>query len=45
MTLYQVLHERQIVLAVILGALPPVLPARQARPARRRPRRDLTKYY
>jgi hypothetical protein len=41
MTLYQVLHELQIVLALILGACPlccqPVTPAR--------PHTDLTKYY
>ena len=44
MTLYQVLHELQIVLALILGACPlccqPV-----TRPARRHPHPDLTKCY
>ena len=45
MTLYQVLHELQIVLVLILGACPPVLPARHPRSPRRRPRRNLTKYY
>ena len=43
MTLYQVLRELQIVLAVILGACP-VPPARHHRPPRRRPHPDLTKY-
>ena len=45
MSLYQVLRELQVVLALILGACPLVLPARHPRPARRRPHTDLTKYY
>jgi len=45
MTLYQVMHELQILLALILGGLPPVLPAFNPRQARRRPRRNVTKYY
>ena len=45
MTLYQALRELQIVLALILGACPLCRAARHARPARRRPHSDLTKYY
>ena len=45
MTLYQVLRELQIVLAVILGACPLCCPARHPRPARRRLHPDITKYY
>ena len=45
MTLYQVLHELQIVLALILGACPLCSQPIHPRPARRRPRRNLTKYY
>jgi hypothetical protein len=45
MTLYQVLRELQIVLALILGACPPVPPAADPRPSHRYPHSDLTKYY
>ena len=45
MTLYQVLHELQIVLALILGACPLCTQPLTPRSARRRPRRNLTKYY
>ena len=44
MSLYQVLRELQIVLAVILGACP-LLSARHLGPARCRPHTNLTKYY
>jgi hypothetical protein len=40
MTLYQVLHELRLVLAVILGACSPLRPAINPGPARRRPRRN-----
>jgi len=45
MTLYQVLHEMQIVLALILGACPPLHPAINTRPPHRGPLQNLTKYY
>ncbi len=45
MTLYQVLHELQIVLALILGACPLCHQAVTPSQPRSRPHRNLTKYY
>jgi hypothetical protein len=45
MTLYQVLHELQIVLALILGACPLCCQPLTLDRLARRPRQNLTKYY
>ena len=45
MTFYQVLHELQIVLALILGACPLCCQPLTPRPARCHPLQNLTKYY